>query len=201
MSPIILAITGSSALQLGEKSLELLLANQKKVYLILSKGAYEVFLSERNIKIPIDSVKQETFWRNRLNIYTGKLKCYKWNDHSAAIASGSFKTKAMAIIPCSMGTLGRISSGYSLDLIERCADVHLKEGRELLIAPRESPLSLIHLRNMIAIKESGAKVIPPMPAWYTNPETLEDMIEFIVVRFFDTIGEDLAPIKRWKGRK
>ena len=201
MEPIILALTGASALQLGEKSLELLLLKNYNVYLILSRGAYEVSLSERGIKIPVDPLLQEDFWRKRLNISTGFLKCHKWNDHSAAIASGSFRTRAMVIVPCSMGTLGRITAGYSLDLIERCADVHLKEGRDLYIAPRESPLSLIHLRNLVTLTEAGAKIVPPIPAWYTNPKTLDEMIEFIVIRLFDFLGENLAPIERWNGNK
>ncbi len=201
MHPIILSITGASALQLGERALQLLLLNNFEVYLILSKGAYEVSLSERGIKIPVDSERQEEFWRQRLNTNKGKLKCHKWNEHSSAIASGSFKTTAMVIIPCTMGTLGRIASGYSLDLIERCADVHLKEGRKLLIVPRESPLSLIHLRNMLTLREAGAFIIPPIPAWYSNPKTIEDLIDFIVVRVFDILDINLAPIPRWKGKK
>tara|TARA_Y100001968_G_C19101172_1_gene592593 strand:- start:75 stop:677 length:603 start_codon:yes stop_codon:yes gene_type:complete len=197
MYPIVLAITGASAIQLGERAIQLLLLNNQEVHLILSKGAYQVALAERNLKIPIDSIKQELFWRERLNVKSGKLKCLKWNDNSASIASGSFKTKGMIILPCTMGTLGRIASGYSLDLIERTADVHLKESRTLIIAPRETPLNLIHLDNMTKLVKSGAKIVPPIPAWYTDPKSLEDMIDFIVVRLFDSLGDDLYPIKRW----
>ena len=107
----------------------------------------------------------------------------------------------MVIAPCSMGTLGRIANGYSLDLIERCADVHLKEGRKLAIAPRESPFNLIHMKNMTLLCESGASIVPPIPSWYSNPNSLEEMIDFIVVRLFDSIGEELSPINRWKGIK
>ena len=201
MKPYVLAITGASAIQLGEKALELLLKNNNDVCLILSKGAYQVSLSERNIRIPVDSKLQEKFWRNHLNTSRGNLKCYKWNDHAASIASGSFKTKAMIIVPCSMGSLGRIASGYSLDLVERCADVHLKEGRSLIISPRESPLSLIHLKNMISLMEAGAKIVPPIPAWYSNPKTLDEMVDFITVRLFDVIDEDLSSINRWKDKE
>ena len=200
MDPIVLAITGASALELGEKALELLLLNSYNVHLIISKGAYEVSLSERAIRIPADTLKQEQFWREHLKVYSGKLKCHKWNEHSASVASGSFKTKAMIIIPCTMGTLGRIASGYSLDLIERCADVHLKEGRKLLIAPRESPFSLIHLKNMIKLIEAGASIVPPIPAWYIKPNSIDEMINFIVVRLFDLLGEELGSINRWNGK-
>ena len=126
MSSIVIAITGASALQLGERSIQILLENCRSVDLILSKGAYEVAKSERNINIPVEPKAQADYWRTKLAVKSGKLTCYRWNDHSASIASGSHKTKGMVIVPCSMGTLGRIASGFSLDLIERCADVHLK---------------------------------------------------------------------------
>tara|TARA_B100000579_G_scaffold437095_1_gene465166 strand:- start:498 stop:1106 length:609 start_codon:yes stop_codon:yes gene_type:complete len=199
MKSIVLAITGASAIQLGERSIQLLLENNKTVDLILSKGAYDVAKSERNINIPVEPNTQADFWRNELNVESGKLNCYRWNDHAAAIASGSHKTNGMVIVPCSMGTLGRIAAGFSVDLIERCADVHLKENRPLIISPRESPFNLIHLENLKRLSEAGALIVPPIPAWYTNPNTIEDMIDFIVVRLFDSLGEDLNNIKRWVG--
>ena len=199
MSSIVIAITGASAMQIGERSIQLLLENNKTVDLILSKGAYEVAKSERNINIPVESTSQADFWRNKLNVEAGKLTCFRWNDHSAPIASGSHKTQGMVIVPCSMGTLGRIASGFSLDLIERCADVHLKEKRPLIISPRESPFNLIHLENLNILARAGATIVPPIPAWYTNPKSIEDIIDFIVVRLFDSLGEDLDNIKRWVG--
>ena len=201
MNNIVIAITGASAMQLGERSVQLLLENNKNIDLILSKGAYEVAKSERNINIPIDPISQTNFWRNKLKVETGKLTCFRWNDQAATIASGSHKTKGMVIVPCSMGTLGRIASGLSLDLIERCADVHLKENRPLIISPRESPLNLIHIENIKRISSAGALIVPPIPAWYTNPKTIDDMIDFIVVRLLDSLGEDLQNIKRWDGQK
>ena len=199
MKSIVIAITGASAIQLGERSIQLLLENNNSVDLILSKGAYEVAKSERNINIPVEPKSQADFWRNTLNVESGKLKCYRWNDHSASIASGSHKTKGMVIVPCSMGTLGRIASGFSLDLIERCADVHLKENRPLIISPRESPFSKIHLENLNRLANAGALIVPPIPAWYTNPKTIDDIIDFIVVRLLDSLGENLNNINRWVG--
>ncbi len=199
MNNIVIAITGASAMQIGERSVQILLENNKSVDLILSKGAYEVAKSERNINIPVDPSAQNAFWRNKFKVRSGKLTCYRWNDHSAAIASGSHKTKGMVIVPCSMGTLGRIASGFSLDLIERCADVHLKENRPLIISPRESPLNLIHIENIKRLATAGALIVPPIPAWYTNPQSIEDIIDFIVVRLFDSLGENLNGIKRWDG--
>ena len=199
MSSIVLAITGASAMQIGERSIQILLENNRSVDLILSKGAYEVAKSERNINIPVEPNAQIKFWRHKLGVKSGTLRCYRWNDHSASIASGSHKTKGMVIVPCSMGTLGRIASGFSLDLIERCADVHLKENRPLIISPRESPLNLIHIDNIKRLAIAGALIVPPIPAWYTNPKTVDDLIDFIVVRLFDSLGEDLNYIKRWDG--
>ncbi len=199
MSSYVLAISGASALQLGERTLQTLLNNNKNISLILSKGAYKVFLSERRLNIPIDPIRQESFWRERLNSTKGKLICYKWDDMAAIISSGSHKTKGMLIVPCSMGTVGRVASGFSLDLIERCADVHLKEGRPLIIVPREMPWNLIHLRNLTSLAEAGAKIAPPIPAWYTNPCTLDDMIDFLVMKILDTLGENNVDNKRWEG--
>ena len=199
MKSIVIAITGASAMQIAERSIQVLLENDQSVDLILSKGSYEVAKSERGINIPVEPNAQEKFWRKKLEVKSGKLACYRWNDHSASIASGSHKTKGMVIVPCSMGTLGRIASGFSLDLIERCADVHLKENRRLIISPRESPLSLIHIENIKRLAIAGASIVPPIPAWYTNPQTIEDIIDFIVVRLFDSLGEDLNYIKRWNG--
>tara|TARA_B100001113_G_C20994846_1_gene572203 strand:+ start:150 stop:758 length:609 start_codon:yes stop_codon:yes gene_type:complete len=199
MTSFVIAITGASAMQIGERAIQLLLENNKSVDLILSKGAYEVAKSERNINIPVEPNAQSDYWINKLRVNSGKLTCYRWNDHSASIASGSHKTKGMVIVPCSMGTLGRIASGFSLDLIERCADVHLKENRPLIISPRESPLNLIHIDNLKRLATAGAQIVPPIPAWYTNPHTIEDMIDFIVNRLFDSLGEDLSCIKRWEG--
>ena len=201
MTSIVIAITGASAMQLGERSIQLLLQNNRKVDLILSKGAYEVAKSERNLNIPVEPNSQAKFWRNQLKVQSGNLTCYRWNDHAASIASGSHKTKGMVIVPCSMGTLGRIASGFSLDLIERCADVHLKEKRPLIISPRESPFNLIHIENLKRLATAGASIVPPIPAWYTNPTNIEDIIDFIVVRLFDSLGEDLDNIKRWVGPK
>ena len=199
MNTIVIAITGASAMQIGERSIQVLLENNKSVDLILSKGAYEVAKSERGINIPVEPRAQAEFWRNKLQVKSGNIKCYRWNDHSASIASGSHKTKGMVIVPCSMGTLGRIASGFSLDLIERCADVHLKENRPLIISPRESPLNLIHIENIKRLATAGALIVPPIPAWYANPQTIEDIIDFIVVRLFDSLGLDLNNIKRWNG--
>jgi 4-hydroxy-3-polyprenylbenzoate decarboxylase len=105
----------------------------------------------------------------------------------------------MVILPASMGTVGRIASGVALDLVERAADVHLKEGRPLVICPRETPWNLIHLRNLTTLAEAGARIAPPVPAWYHQPQSIADMVDFLVIRVFDVLGYDLGNLNRWQG--
>jgi 4-hydroxy-3-polyprenylbenzoate decarboxylase len=178
-----------------------LLQQDRSVHLIMSRGAHEVWLAEQSIQVPVDPELQERFWRSRLNVQTGSLICHRWGDQAATIASGSVATRGMVIVPCSMGTVGRIAAGVASDLLERCADVHLKEGRPLVLAPREMPWSLIHLRNLTTLAEAGARIAPPIPAWYGQPQNLGEMVDFLVVRLFDSLGEDLGPLKRWQGRQ
>ena len=199
MLPYVLGVTGASAQPLAERALQLLLLRGRTIHLVLSRGAHEVFRAEQGLSIPVDPDKQSQFWREHLGVSTGELICHRWNDQSAPIASGSFRSRAMVILPCSMGTVGRISAGVASDLIERCADVHLKESRPLLIVPREMPFNLIHLRNLTALAEAGARIAAPIPAWYTKPTTLEEMVDFLVIRLFDGFEEDLAPLDRWQG--
>ena len=97
------------------------------------------------------------------------------------------------------GSVGRIAGGVATDLVERAADVHLKEGRPLVICPRETPWSLVHLRNLTALAEAGARIAPPVPAWYHQPSSLEEMVDFLVIRVFDVLGYDLGQLRRWQG--
>ena len=199
--PYVLGVSGASAQPLAERALQLLLQKERSVHLIMSRGAHEVWLAEQSIQVPVDPALQERFWRSRLNVETGSLICHRWGDQAATIASGSVATRGMVIVPCSMGTVGRIAAGVASDLLERCADVHLKEGRPLVLAPREMPWSLIHLRNLTTLAEAGARIAPPIPAWYSQPQNLGEMVDFLVVRLFDSLGEDLGPLKRWQGRQ
>ncbi|CAK6691574.1 MULTISPECIES: flavin prenyltransferase UbiX [unclassified Synechococcus] len=199
MDPVVLAVTGASAMPLAERGLQLLLEAGETVELVASRGAIGVWLAEQGVRIPSEPDLQACFWRERTGVTTGQLRCHRWNDQAAAIASGSFRTRGMVILPASMGTVGRIASGVALDLVERVADVHLKEGRPLVIAPREMPWSLVHLRNLTTLAEAGARIAPPIPAWYHRPTSLEDMIDFLVIRVFDGLGYDLGSLRRWDG--
>jgi 4-hydroxy-3-polyprenylbenzoate decarboxylase len=199
MAPVVLAISGASAQPLAQRALQLLLTAGESVELVVSRGAIGVWQAELGIQVPGDPGVQEGFWRERTGCQTGKLHCHRWNDQAAAIASGSYRTRGMVILPASMGTVGRIAGGVALDLVERAADVHLKEARPLVICPRETPWNLVHLRNLTTLAEAGARIAPPVPAWYHQPLTLEDMIDFLVIRVFDLLGYDLAPLQRWQG--
>ena len=197
--PIVLAISGASAQPLAQRALQLLLEAGETVEVVTSKGAIGVWQAELGIRVPLEPRAQEAFWRERTGMAGGQLRCHRWNDQSVGIASGSFRTKGMVILPASMGTVGRIASGVALDLVERAADVHLKEGRPLVICPRETPWNLIHLRNLTTLAEAGARIAPPVPAWYHQPQSIEDMVDFLVIRVFDVLGYDLGNLNRWQG--
>ncbi|MDJ0556467.1 MAG: flavin prenyltransferase UbiX [Microcoleaceae cyanobacterium MO_207.B10] len=198
--PIVIGVTGASGLIYAVRAIKFLLAANYTIDLVASKAAYSVWQAEQNIKMPSDSTRQEKFWREQAGETTkGKLFCHAWQNVGANIASGSYRTQGMIIIPCSMGTVGKLAAGLSSDLLERSADVQLKEGGKLVIVPRETPLSLIHLRNLTTLAEAGARIVPAIPAWYHNPQTIEDLVDFVVARALDQFGLDCVPLKRWIG--
>ena len=197
--PVVLAVSGASAQPLAQRALQLLLQAGEQVEMVVSRGAIGVWQAELGLRVPSEPEAQEQFWRERTGASGGELRCRRWNDQAAGIASGSFRTRGMVILPCSMGTVGRIAAGVATDLVERAADVHLKEGRPLVICPRETPWNLIHLRNLTALAEAGARIAPPVPAWYHQPTSIDDMVDFLVIRVFDCLGYDLGPLRRWSG--
>jgi flavin prenyltransferase len=198
--PLILGITGASGLIYAVRALKFLLAADYAIELVASKSTYMVWQAEEDIRMPLEAAQQEQFWRQKAGVETGgKLRCHPWGDVGANIASGSFRTLGMVIMPCSMSTVGKLAAGLSSDLLERAADVQLKEGRKLVIVPRETPFSLIHLRNLTTLAEAGARIVPAIPAWYHNPQTIEDLVDFVVARALDQVDIDCVPLKRWEG--
>lgn len=199
-TPLILGITGASGLIYAVRAIKFLLEADYAIELVASKSAYMVWQAEQNIRMPPEPDQQEQFWRQQAGVPTGgRLICHRWSDVGANIASGSFRTLGMTIVPCSMSTVAKIAAGLSSDLLERAADVQLKEGRPLVIVPRETPFSVIHLRNLTTLAEAGAKIVPAIPAWYHNPQTIEDLVDFVVARTLDQLNIDCIPINRWQG--
>lgn len=197
--PLIIGVSGASGLIYAVRALKYLLQADYAIELVASKSSYMVWQAENNLQMPGDSDRQELFWRQQAGVETGgKLRCHPWQDVGANIASGSFQTIGMIVIPCSMSTVAKIAQGLSSDLLERAADVQLKEGRKLVIVPRETPLSLIHLRNLTTLAEAGARIVPAIPAWYHHPQTIEDLVDFVVARTFDQLEIDCVPLRRWK---
>jgi flavin prenyltransferase len=198
--PLIVGVSGASGLIYAVRTLKFLLAADYAIELVASKAAYMVWQAEQNIRMPVDPDQQAQFWREQAGVPTqGKLTCHASSDVGATIASGSFRTLGMLVIPCSMSTVAKLAAGLSSDLLERAADVQLKEGRKLVVVPRETPFSLIHLRNLTALAEAGARVVPAIPAWYHNPQTVEDLVDFVVARALDQFDIDCVPLQRWQG--
>jgi 4-hydroxy-3-polyprenylbenzoate decarboxylase len=199
-NPLILGVTGASGLIYAVRALKFLLEADYAIELVASKSTYMVWQAEQDIRLPPEPDQQERFWRQQAGVTQGgNLICHRWGDVGAAIASGSFRTSGMVIMPCSMSTVAKLAAGLSSDLLERAADVQLKEGRQLVIVPRETPFSLIHLRNLTTLAEAGARIVPAIPAWYHNPQTIEDLVDFVVARAFDQLDIDCIPMKRWQG--
>lgn len=190
---ITVAITGASGAGYGLRLVETLLEKKIKVNLIISKWGFEIIKNECNVDFRKDF--PQSVWR----FFKGKnyLMVYDDNNLSADISSGSSGNRAMTIIPCSMGTLGRIASGISSTLIERSADVVLKEKGKLIVVPRETPLNAIHLENMLRLERAGAHIIPAMPAFYHKPKRINDLIDFVVGKVLDALGIEHDLYRRW----
>ncbi|WP_071516571.1 flavin prenyltransferase UbiX [Geitlerinema sp. PCC 9228] len=197
--PLIIGVSGASGLIYAVRTVKYLLQADYAVELVASQSAYQVWQEEYDTQMPGDSHRQTQFWRQACGeSERGKLVCHRWQDVGANIASGSFRTLGMAIVPCSMSTVAKISAGLSSDLLLRAADVQLKEGRPLVVVPRETPFNLIHLRNLTQLAEAGVRVVPAIPAWYHHPQTIEDLVDFVVMRMLDQLDIDCTPVARWK---
>ncbi len=181
------------------RTLKFLLQADHAVELVCSKAAYQVWRDEMATTIPLDLVHQEEFWRELTQEQGGKLTCHNFTNVGATIASGSYRTLGMIVIPCSMSTVAKLAHGHSSDLLERAADVQIKEGRRVIVVPRETPLSIIHLRNLLLLAESGVRVVPAIPAWYQQPQTIEDLVDFVIGRALDQLDIDLDLFTRWQG--
>nr|WP_202924880.1 flavin prenyltransferase UbiX [Myxacorys almedinensis] len=196
---MIIGVSGASGLIYAVRTLKFLLEADYAIELVASKATYMVWQAEHALRMPAEPLLQEAFWRDQCGVeHRGKLTCHPWADVGANIASGSFRTVGMLVIPCSMSTAAKLAAGLSSDLLERAADVQLKENRKLVVVPRETPLSLIHLKNLTALAEAGARIVPAIPAWYHKPQTIEDLVDFVVARALDQFEIDCVKVERWK---
>lgn len=202
--PITVAISGASGTIYGLRMLQFLLENTYKVDLIISESASKVAHSEVNLTLSLDPTllkEQVLSYLNPESLILSPnelLNVWAYNDISASISSGSYRTQGMIIIPASMGTIGAIACATSRNLITRAADVCLKERRKLVLVPREMPLNTIHLENLFKLSQIGAIVAPASPAFYHNPKNLMDMVDFVVGKALDIFGIEHSLFMRWK---
>jgi flavin prenyltransferase len=194
---ITLAFTGASGMPYGVRLLEYLLSSSCKVYLLYSQAAQIVARQEMDLTIPSRPSEAAAFFRERFKVGAGQLTVFGREEWFAPVASGSNPADAMVICPCTMGILAAVAGGLSDNLIERAADVMLKEKRPLVLVPRETPLSTIHLENMLRLSRAGATILPGNPGFYTQPGSVQDIVDFVVARVLDQLRIPHQLIPRW----
>lgn len=194
---VALAITGASGVQYGLRLLECLLAQGVRVYLLISQAGQVVLSMEAGIEVPSRPAEAEAFLADRFAARPGQLRVFGRQQWTAPVASGTNPPDAMVVCPCTTGTLATIASGICQDLIDRAADVALKEGRQLILVVRETPFSVIHLENMLRLARAGAVIMPANPGFYFNPATVEEIVDFMVARVLDHLGVPHRLMRRW----
>ena len=197
LNTVTLALSGASGMAYGLRLLECLLAADIDVNLLVSHAAHLVTKQELGVALPARASDLEHQLSDSLNTRDGQLRVYGREDWNAPVASGSNPADAMVICPCSMGTLAAIAHGTSDNLIERAADVMLKEHKQLILVPREAPFSTLHLENMLKLSRMNAVILPANPGFYHRPQSVEDIIDFIVARILDQLGIEHALMARW----
>src|SRR5262245_40116292 len=195
-SDLVLAMTGASGAVYGVRLLETLLGAGRTVHFTMSPAGAEVLQQEMDRRVRLDRFQFSDLLGGAAT-GPGQVQYHDYRDFRAGIASGSFLTAGMVICPCSMGTVGAIAHGLSQNLIHRAADVHLKERRKLVLVPRETPLHVVQLRNLAICAEAGAVILPAMPAFYTKPKSLDDIVNFVVGRVCDQLGVEHQLLTRW----
>ena len=204
---VTLAFTGASGAQYGLRLLQCLLAANAEVFVIVSKAARVVIGTETDLRLPAGTGATEEALRGYLfkddpqgggqPEKRGRLVVCGLEQWTAPVASGSGAPASMVVCPCSTGTLSAIATGASNNLIERAADVAIKEGRKLILVPRESPFSAIHLENMLKLSRLGVVIMPAAPGFYHQPQSVEDLVDFIVARLLDQLGVEQTLVPRW----
>ena len=192
-----LAITGASGAAYALRLLEVLLYRGERIDLMVSAPGQIVVSMETGLKLPGRPAEVQRFLSERFGAADGLLRVYGREEWTAPLASGSSAPRAMVVCPCTTGTLAGIAAGISQNLIERAADVVIKEGRKLVLVPRETPFSVIHLENMLRLARAGVVILPPNPGFYQNPASVGDLVDFVVARILDQLGIDNDLAARW----
>ncbi|MDN3555313.1 flavin prenyltransferase UbiX [Halomonas maura] len=196
-APVTVAITGASGAQYGLRLIDALVAADHEVWVMISKAAHLVIATETQAELPARPERLAASLGERSGARPGQIRCFGREDWMAPVASGSGTSSAMVICPCSTGTLSAVACGASNNLIERAADVVLKERRRLILVPRETPLSAIHLQHMLELSRLGAVVLPAAPGFYHRPQTVDDLVDFIVARILNQLGIEHRLMPRW----
>lgn len=194
---VTLAITGASGAQYALRLLDCFIRANYQVMVLISKAAQVVIATETDFKMPGTPEAQQNYLQALLAAQEGQIRVFGREQWMAPVASGSGAPAAMVVCPCSTGTLSAIATGASNNLIERAADVALKERRQLILVPREAPLSTIHLEHMLSLSRQGVVILPAAPGFYHKPESIEDMIDFIVARILNQLKIEHSLLPRW----
>ena len=194
---IAVGMTGASGAQYGLRLVECLIGARRPVHLLLSRPAQLVIGTETDLKLPARPVEIARFLADRFGAEPDQLRVFGPEEWTAPLASGSGAPGAMVVCPCSMATLSSIASGASRSLLERAADVMIKEARKLLLVPRESPFSAIHLENMLKLARLGVVILPANPGFYHRPKKVDELVDFVVARVLDHLGIEHALAPRW----
>jgi len=194
---VAVAFTGASGMPYGLRLVECLLEAGCTVWLLYSQVAQIVARQEMNLELPSRPAEVEAQLSARFKAADGQLRVFGREEWFAPLASGSNPAEAMVVCPCTMGTLAAIAAGLSQNLIERAADVAIKEGRKLVLVPRETPFSAIHLENMLKLARLGVVILPPSPGFYNHPRTVGEMVDFVVARVLDQIRVPHRLMQRW----
>ena len=203
MSNYVVGISGGSGAPYTRRVIEGLVQAGHDAKIVVTDAGRRVFEIELGIALTGDPADDTRILADNLDLGSGSgsIELFGQRNVAATIASGSYACEGMVVVPCSMGTLARIATGISSNLLERAADTALKERRHLILVPRETPLSLIHLRNMTAVTEAGAVVMPAMPGFYHLPKSVDDLVDMIAGRVLDGLGVDSTLLRRWQGTR
>lgn len=190
-------MTGASGIQYALRLIECLVQANCEVYVLMSKPARIVMGMDTDLNVPSRTAQVQSQFSEAYGAREGQLKAFGQEEWTAPVASGSGAPDAMVICPCTTGTLASVAAGTCNSLLERAADVVIKEGRKLIVMPREMPFSLIHLENMTRLARAGVIIMPPNPAFYNLPETIDDLVDFVVARVLDQLEVKQAIMPRW----